>query len=406
MNSTVTPPRVVVYLQSQSNLATLPASYANLTAINLSSFHFGYNPDNTPYIHLNDNDPDYPPFLKTVWPAMKQAQLAGVKVIAMLGGAGGAYTTLFANYDTFYPMWVKFLRTYGLDGVDLDVEEPVSQANIQMLISDLRRDFPTNFYITSAPVAYALSSGNDPLSGIDWAPLASSLDWFNVQFYSGYGSLRTTADYESIIAQGYSPAQILGGALTNRSNGSGYVPIATVCQTLASLAAKYPGQFGGAMGWEQFNANNTNEVIDPPGWCAAMNVAVHGATPTIFTVQSTQPWQSTSVNVASGKTVTITYVEGLWTSNPNDNGGQLFNAAGNPNYVATQPGYTMIGQNEGSLIGRVESNPVFYVGNGPTTVPAGQTGALSLCINDDLQGQYGAGLSDNQGSVTVVIAVT
>lgn len=125
---------------------------------------------------------------------------------------------------------------------------------------------------------------------------------------------------------------------------------------------------------------------------------------TFVTVQSTQPWQSTGVTVAAGQPVTITYLDGLWTSNPNDNNGQLFDANGNPAYVANQPGYTMLGQNEGSLIGQVGSNPVFYVGDGPTTTPAGQTGLLQLCINDDLQGRYGPGLKDNQGSVTVFIS--
>jgi hypothetical protein len=136
-----------------------------------------------------------------------------------------------------------------------------------------------------------------------------------------------------------------------------------------------------------------------------MNAAVRGAAPTIFTVESTQPWQSTGVTIEAGETVTITYVEGLWTSNPNNNGGELFDANGNPGVVATQPGYTMVGKDEGSLIGQVGENPAFYVGDGPTTVPAGQTGVLSLYINDDLQGLYGAGLKDNIGSATVVVGV-
>ncbi|MBI2513367.1 MAG: cellulase family glycosylhydrolase [Opitutae bacterium] len=131
--------------------------------------------------------------------------------------------------------------------------------------------------------------------------------------------------------------------------------------------------------------------------------AVTGAFTMLFTVQSTQGWQDTGVTVTAGQGVSIAYVRGLWTSNPHDNNGELFDAAGNPNYVANQPGYTMDGQNEGALIGRIGSGPVFLVGDGPTSVPSGQSGNLQLCINDDLNGRYGAGLKDNLGNITVAI---
>lgn len=270
--------RVVVYLQSEQNLNLLPQCYANITAINVSSFHVGYTQAPgpiIPYIHLNDNVPEDPMF-DSLWVAMKQAQQNGVRMIAMLGGAGGAYASLFGqnNYNVFYPMLVNMLKKYQFDGIDLDVEEQVSQTNIEMLISDLRRDFPANFYITSAPVCSALQTGIDPLSGINWFPLKGQIDWFNVQFYSGFGSLEDVTDYNSIISQGYAPSQILGGALTNPNNGGGYVNIANVVSTLTDLNAQYGGQIGGAMGWEYYNANDPSENAIPPGWAQAMKNAV------------------------------------------------------------------------------------------------------------------------------------
>ena len=39
------------------------------------------------------------------------------------------------------------------------------------------------------------------------------------------------------------------------------------------------------------------------------------------------------------------------------------------------------------------------------TVPKGLSGEIQLCINDDLNGIYGAGLQDNLGSIVVSIAV-
>lgn len=266
--------RTVLYLQTQQNLSDLPQCYTNLTAINVSSFHFGYdtNNPNIPYIHLNDNVPTDPMF-DTFWKDMANARKNGVLVMAMLGGAGGAYEQLFANYKVFYPILVATLKAYQFDGIDLDVEEQVSQQDIEQLISNLRTDFPTNFYISSAPVCSALQTGYDPLSGLDWSKLKSDIDWFNVQFYSGFGTLSSVDDYNSIIKQGYSPDQILGGSLANPSDGNGYVSISTVAATLKSLNNQYSG-IGGAMGWEYYNANDASENVNPVGWCSTMKTAV------------------------------------------------------------------------------------------------------------------------------------
>jgi len=74
-------------------------------------------------------------------------------------------------------------------------------------------------------------------------------------------------------------------------------------------------------------------------------------------------------------------------------------------YIA-KPGYTLPGANEGALCGKVgESGEVFLIGK-EAQVPAGLSGNLFLCINDDLNGKYGPGFSDNEGSVTVAVGVT
>lgn len=270
--------RVVVYLQDQSALNEIASCYGKLTAVNISSFHFGYTKGPgliVPYIHLNDNVPQDPMF-DNLWTTMATAQQNGILKIAMLGGAGGAYGVLFGqnNYEVFYPILRDTLRNYAFDGIDLDIEEPVTSANLSKLITDLRKDFPTNFYITAAPVCLALQTNNDPFSGLNWSDFLSQIDWFNVQFYSGYGSLGSQDDYVSIIQNGYPSAKILGGMLTNTDDGSGYVNIATVCSTLSGLKTLYNGEMGGAMGWEFFNANNASEQADPPGWAEAVKNAV------------------------------------------------------------------------------------------------------------------------------------
>ncbi len=120
-----------------------------------------------------------------------------------------------------------------------------------------------------------------------------------------------------------------------------------------------------------------------------------------FTVESTEAWQNTGY-VNTGKQYIITYIGGLWTANPQDNQGNLYDGNGS-SIVADQTGYPLQNQPEGALIGRIGSNPPFLIGNGPITTPLGQTGQLKLCINDDLNGLYGKGLTDNEGAITVSI---
>lgn len=116
-----------------------------------------------------------------------------------------------------------------------------------------------------------------------------------------------------------------------------------------------------------------------------------------FNVQANQAWQNTGITVKAGDRVSITYQGGVWTANPYTG---MVDANGNPGYIA-KPGYTMQGAYEGALIGQVSGN-VFLVGDNGT-VPQGVAGPLLLCINDDLNDQYGCGLADNSGSVTMQI---
>ena len=78
----------------------------------------------------------------------------------MLGGAArGTFALLDgsdASFETHYRPLRDFLRTHTLDGLDLDIEEPMSLASVVRLIDRLRADFGPGFLITLAPVAMAL----------------------------------------------------------------------------------------------------------------------------------------------------------------------------------------------------------------------------------------------------------
>jgi phosphatidylserine decarboxylase len=121
-----------------------------------------------------------------------------------------------------------------------------------------------------------------------------------------------------------------------------------------------------------------------------------------FTVQANIKWQDTGITLSKNNTATIRYNGNLWTANPATG---FVDANGNSEYKA-KPGYTLPGAYEGALCGRIgESGEVFPIGFEGTT-PKGQSGNLYLCINDDLDGRYGAGFSDNEGAIIVNIDIT
>ncbi|MFR9728298.1 chitinase [Saccharopolyspora sp. MS10] len=209
-------------------------------------------------VHLNDEPPDDPKF-DPMWADLAALQGEGVQVLAMVGGAAhGSFQRLDTEFETYYPLLRDLLRDRGLDGVDLNVEEEMSQQGIQRVIAALRADFGPEFLITMGPVASALSGGGN-LSGFDYEQLyreaGDDIAWFNAQFYNGWGDASSTADFDAIVSRGVIPAERISvTVLTNQANGaSGYVDVAGLRSTFAALRAAHP-EFGGVTGWEYFNA--------------------------------------------------------------------------------------------------------------------------------------------------------
>lgn len=128
---------------------------------------------------------------------------------------------------------------------------------------------------------------------------------------------------------------------------------------------------------------------------------------TTFTVQANQAWQDTGIAIPAEAGLSVSFQSGAWTADPQTNGGQEYDAAGCPGLPVPgwQTAYPIPGALMGALLGRLGANGLpFLIGNGPLTIPAGAPGTLQLCINDDLTGAYGPGLTDNRGSVTVGVA--
>ena len=135
-----------------------------VTHIHLSSIHFGTNSDNSPYIHLNNNNPSDPIFYG-LWGDIEECYKKGIKVILMVGGAGGAFNALFGDFHTYYPMLREMLKTYCFNGIDLDIEELVDINNVKKLINQIKKDFKDDFIITMAPLQSSMSNDNSSMGG-------------------------------------------------------------------------------------------------------------------------------------------------------------------------------------------------------------------------------------------------
>jgi len=114
------------------------------------------------------------------------------------------------------------------------------------------------------------------------------------------------------------------------------------------------------------------------------------------TVAANQTWHSTGITVDGDLGVTIAYQTGMWQV---DDDGVDYDANGNPMYDASSSGAPLPGCTVGGLVGRIGTGHPFWVGDGPTVVPKGESGPLELVINDDLTKD----MSANIGSVTVFV---
>lgn len=194
-------PRLVIYFQTTHDADGNPISMLPLvtdqnialTHLIVCSFHINEGGE----IHLNDYPPDYSMFY-TLWNETIILQEGGVKVMGMIGGASSgsfALTTLDsvgdAAFETYYGQLYDVISQYGLQGMDLDVEQSMSQAGIKRLVTRLNTDFGDDFIISLAPVASALEDGGSNLSGFDYEKLEAAavtssgvemVDFYNAQF--------------------------------------------------------------------------------------------------------------------------------------------------------------------------------------------------------------------------------
>jgi hypothetical protein len=284
-------PRIVIYHQThhdsqEAPISVLPLitqSNISITHLILAAIHLNDPPGN---ITLNDHPPNHPRN-QTLWAELSILRASGIKVLGMLGGAAkGSFTRLDLDEVTFEAYYVplrNLIRERNLDGLDLDVEEPMSLVGVIRLIDRLKADFGEAFLITLAPVAAALMSSlpEHNLSGFDYEALevmrGPKIAWYNTQFYCGWGDMSSTQGYDMVVMRGYAPHKVVVGMVTNPGNGAGWVPFEVLQEVLLNLRLRYGADFGGVMGWEYFNSL-PGDRERPWEWAGYMTRNVRGLT--------------------------------------------------------------------------------------------------------------------------------
>jgi len=265
--------KIIYYYQTFNTLKPIIDDPSLVTHIHLSAIHFGNNPDNTPYIHLNDNPPDDAIF-DTMWQELECVNKNGTEIVLMIGGAGGAFTNLFADFETYYNLLKTTIRNHPIiTGVDLDVEEDTDINNIRMLINKIDADFGADFIIAMAPVAFSLINDERGFGGFIYKDLYNSpegrrISYFNGQFYGCFN----TDSYNAAVSNGYPPDKVNLGMISSDFSPDTF---GNALDIVKSLKTKYPN-FGGVFVWEYLDAppggNNHPEL-----WATGMHNVLYSS---------------------------------------------------------------------------------------------------------------------------------
>ena len=252
----------IYYYQTFCPLTEIIENSQRVDVIILSSIHFGKF-KNEPYIHLNNYYPTSPIFDK-VWEDLQKLYYNGVTIMCMMGGAGGAFNSLFSDFETYYPMLRDFLKGKKLiTGIDLDIEESVNIKDVKKLINCLMKDFGEDFIITMAPVAESLMNDNPSgFSSLNYKELYKSLEgraikWFNVQAYGCYNF----STYDKIVKNDYSPEKIVFGMISGDFSNNNF---SEALNTIKKIKDKYPNMAGCDV-WELIDSPPDSN--DHSKWC-------------------------------------------------------------------------------------------------------------------------------------------
>lgn len=301
VRSGIASPRNIIYIQSLytedpsedsagTHISLLPLIDNDTQVTHVILATVALDRTNATLVTLN-GIPVLDPAWDWLWNETSILQDNGVKVSIMLGGAGSlAYNLLQQNFEGYYPPFLNILQYTGVNGVDLDIElrlpSVLSMNTVLELLNSIAQDMGDDFIITMAPVPtdFTLGQGLGPISWnysvLDAAAVSSSkangklVDWYNVQFYDGYGDPGNTTLYGDILQKGWDGDRIVLGLATYDLEG--WYPLTDYQAIVQDLVKEYP-DFGGVDGWEYGLAGlDEPEALEPWEWVAGIGTAVFG----------------------------------------------------------------------------------------------------------------------------------
>lgn len=248
--------RIIYYYQTFNTLKPLIQNPKIATHIHLSAIHFGNNPDKSPYIHLNDHSPNDPTF-DNMWKEIEELKLASkneIQIVLMIGGAGGAFTDLFTDFETYYKLLHDTIKSYPvITGVDLDIEEYVEIDDVKMLIDRLDKDFGSDFIIAMAPVSGSFEYEKVSLEklGFSYKDLYNSAEGQRVNYFNGqfYGTFDFNS-YQNVIADGYPANKVVIGMISGEFAGDRFKDALSILNQIKIVHS----DFGGTFVWEYFDS--------------------------------------------------------------------------------------------------------------------------------------------------------
>ncbi|GIO67260.1 chitinase [Paenibacillus cookii] len=197
----------------------------------------------------------------------------GKKVIISIGGEKGNVNLGSAspNIANFVDSMSNIITTYGLDGIDIDLENGMNVANLTTAVKQLQQRFGSGFILTMAPQTIDMQSPNTTYMQL-YNNLKDITTVINVQYYNSGCMLgrdgkcysQGTVDFLTALSdlslQWVAPSQLgIGVPAVPAAAGGGYVSPSVVNNALNCLAtgtgcgsykpvAKYP-DIRGAMTW-------------------------------------------------------------------------------------------------------------------------------------------------------------
>lgn len=201
----------------------------------------------------------------------KRAQ--GKKVILSIGGEKGNVNLNNAspNVANFVDSMYGLITQYGLDGIDIDLENGMNVTNLTNAVRQLQAKVGSGFILTMAPQTIDMQSPNTTYMQL-YNNLKDITTVINVQYYNSgcmlgrdgkcysQGTIDFLTALSDLTLQWVQPSQLgIGVPATSGAAGGGYVSPTVVNNALKCLTngtdcgtykpvAKYP-DFRGAMTW-------------------------------------------------------------------------------------------------------------------------------------------------------------